>query len=482
MKHKPIFRLAAARSSCWPVAERIRQNCPKGPQTPAAGGDAIVCRVVDRQRPDARTPRTKPVRLTVPLTGRLLPDLLAQCRPRGNHLSADDPAMGGGRGQPSPGATESEADLSDTGMAVGEQSQHYDFYAFYPADAVQANSGSIVATAIPAVQTCNNGECNMQYAYMAACTQGRGTRRGGALHVPPADDHRHGPDVRFSEAARRYRSSSCRARTAPVAGRLHIRHRNRTGARRHPEDRCSNVLALHLLTGDEPLHPAQPPGRRSRSRRSCCRRTFGGLTLTAVTTQGKTYSYTTPATLKAGHRYSFTIGDMQAQAQQTAEDYSDWMAYLPDNVHLSQVSMPGSHDACTIYGSHYEYKRRHARRKVPFQMAAERRIRLHEHDQDHQGAGAFDRGAAGGRGPHVRPASVGVGQLGAATFRSITASPRWATRRRGGYAPGQLRAGRSFPPFMLSHLLDRFVRLPERASRRDGADAHEIREHQRHRQ
>ena len=81
-----------------------------------------------------------------------------------------------------------------------------------------------------------------------------------------------------------------------------------------------------------------------------------GLTLTAVTTEGKTYSYTTQATLKAGTRYSFTISDMQKQAQQTTEDYSDWMKYLPDNVYLSQVSMPGSHDACTMYGSHYEYK------------------------------------------------------------------------------------------------------------------------------
>ena len=74
-----------------------------------------------------------------------------------------------------------------------------------------------------------------------------------------------------------------------------------------------------------------------------------GLTLTAVTTEGKTYSYTTQATLRAGHRYSFTIGDMQKQAQQIAEDYSDWMKYLPDNVHLSQVSMPDrtTHARCT---------------------------------------------------------------------------------------------------------------------------------------
>lgn len=49
------------------------------------------------------------------------------------------------------------------------------------------------------------------------------------------------------------------------------------------------------------------------------------MTLTAVTTEGKTYSYTTQATLKAGNRYSFTISDMQKAArQQTGEDYSDY--------------------------------------------------------------------------------------------------------------------------------------------------------------
>ncbi len=97
------------------------------------------------------------------------------------------------------GATESEADLSNTGMAWGSDS-HYDFYAFYPADAVQTNSGSIVVTAIPAVQTCNNGECNMQYAYMAACT--KGVERGA--EVPFSFRPLMTTvtvDIRFSEAA-----------------------------------------------------------------------------------------------------------------------------------------------------------------------------------------------------------------------------------------------------------------------------------------
>lgn len=171
---------------------------------------------------------------------------------------------------------------------------------------------------------------------------------------------------------------------------------------------------------------------------------------------------------------------MQKQAQQIAEDYSDWMKYLPDNVHLSQVSMPGSHDACTMYGSHYEYQERHARRKVSFQMAAKRRIRLHERNQDHQGAGTFDRGTAGGRCPHVRPASVGVGQLAAGPSdssrhrRAGRPDPRPATRRA---VPG----GRSCPALHALAPARPLRELPERASRRDGADTHEIREHQRHR-
>lgn len=48
------------------------------------------------------------------------------------------------------GATESEADLSDTGMVWGEGL--HDFYAFYPSGAIRANAGSIVVAAVPAVQ------------------------------------------------------------------------------------------------------------------------------------------------------------------------------------------------------------------------------------------------------------------------------------------------------------------------------------------
>ncbi len=53
MKHKPIFRLARCSRSCWPVAERIRQNSPKAPETRDSGSDAIVCRLsIGNEAPD----------------------------------------------------------------------------------------------------------------------------------------------------------------------------------------------------------------------------------------------------------------------------------------------------------------------------------------------------------------------------------------------------------------------------------------------
>ena len=271
------------------------------------------------------------------------------------------------------GATESEADLSDTGMAWGND-PHYDFYAFYPADAVQTNSGSIVVTASPAVQTCNNGECYMQYAYMLTGEE---------------------PYIRIAAGSK-------------------------------------IVVTAFLLPQD-----------------------IRGLTLTAVTTEGKTYSYTTQATLRAGHRYSFTIGDMQKQAQQIAEDYSDWMKYLPDNVHLSQVSMPGSHDACTMYGSHYEYKSGMPGERYHFKwlqnvvfgyMNVTKIIKAQELSIEEQlaaGVRMFDlRPSASGSSLQDLPIHHGIAALGDPT--------------RGGYTPGG--SGRQeLPPFMLSHLLDRFV-------------------------
>lgn len=119
MKHKPIFRLsllALLLAGCGKDTTEL----PEGPGTPATGGDAIVCRLVDRQR-SARHHGRNPHGLR-PVTGRLLPDLLAQRRPGGDHLPADDPAMGGSRSQRLRGDRK-RSRPEQHGDAVGEQSQ-----------------------------------------------------------------------------------------------------------------------------------------------------------------------------------------------------------------------------------------------------------------------------------------------------------------------------------------------------------------------
>lgn len=265
MTHKPIFRLlilAGLLSGCGKdTTEQPR------PADRAVGGDAVSCRL-SIGNDETSGPENETRTAYGPLTDGYFP-IYWRTGDRVGIISPQTTPQWAEVEVAVSGATESEADLSDTGMAWGSDS-HYDFYAFYPADAVQTNSGSIIVTAIPAVQTCNNGECNMQYAYMAACT--KGVERGAEVPFsfrPLMTTVT--ADVRFSEAAE-VQKLVLSSENDPVAGAFTFdiaTHRASV-----IEDRCSKVLALHMLTGRS-LTSGSAPDRRSWSRRSCCRRTFG---------------------------------------------------------------------------------------------------------------------------------------------------------------------------------------------------------------
>ena len=310
MTHKPIFRLL--------ILAGLLSGCGKdtteqpGPGKTAAGGDAVSCRLaIGNDETSGQESETRTA--YGPLTDGYFP-IYWRTGDRVGIISPQTTPQWAEVEVAVSGATESEADLSNTGMAWGSDS-HYDFYAFYPADAVQTNSGSIVVTAIPAVQTCNNGECNMQYAYMAACT--KGVERGA--EVPFSFRPLMTTvtvDIRFSEAAE-VQKLVLSSENDPVAGAFTFDIETHRAA--VIEDRCSKVLALHMLTGEEP-YIRIGAGSKIMVTAFMLPQDIRGLTLTAVTTEGKTYSYTTQATLKAGNRYSFTISDMQKQAQQTTEE------------------------------------------------------------------------------------------------------------------------------------------------------------------
>lgn len=69
------------------------------------------------------------------------------------------------------------------------------------------------------------------------------------------------------------------------------------------------------------------------------------LRVDVVTDQGVLGKTSTKA-LTAGARHTFTLGTLPASGYKASAS-SNWMHYLPDNMYLSMLSMPGSHDACT---------------------------------------------------------------------------------------------------------------------------------------
>ena len=449
MKYRPIFRL--------PVLALLLAGCGTdlteqafGPGESGNGGDGVVCRfaIDNDDAPDA-PPETRtaygPLRNGgYPIywrTGDRVEIICPQTTPQRAAVTVSVS-----------GATESEADLSNTGMAWGSD-ERYNFYAFYPAGAVKANSGSIVLTAIPSVQTCNNGECNMQLAYMAACSEG--VERGA--EVPFAFRPLMTTvtiQVGFSQAAEVQKLVL--SSDDPVAGAF--TYDIATGVCTTDPGKTSKVLALHLTTGAVPyIH--LDAGSKIVVTAFMLPQDIRGLTLSAITTEGKTYEYTTPATLRAGHRYTFTIGDMPAQAQRIGEDYSDWMTSLPDNAYLSQISIPGSHDACTMYGSHYEYTSGKPGERYHFKFLQNivfgyinttKMIKAQELSIEEQlaaGVRMFDlRPSASGSSVQDLPIQHGIARLGDPSL--------------GGYTPGSTDR-QELSPFMLSHLLDRFVRFLE---------------------
>ena len=450
MKYKYIFRLLLLTTTLFAGCGKDDTETAAGanPEEPAISGNPITYRfsIDNEETPAADETRTAYGPLTdghYPIYWRSGDQVELVCAGTTPQRATVEVKVSG--------ATESEADLNDNGMAWGSD-QRYNFYAFYPARAVKANSGSIILTSIPAVQTYNNGECNMQYAYMASSAEG--VERGADVEFT------FRPlmttvtiQVGFSQAAE-VQKLVLSSENDPVAGAF--TYDIATHQSTIDPEKSSKVLALHMTTGEAPYIRLNA-GSKIMVTAFMLPQDIRGLTLTAVTTGGKTYSYKTQATLKAGHRYSFTISDMQSQAQQVTEDYSDWMKNLPDNVHLSQVSMPGSHDACTMYGSHYEYKDGMPGERYHFKwlqnvvfgyMNVTKIIKAQELSIEEQlaaGVRMFDlRPSASGSSLQDLPIQHGIAALGDPTL--------------GGYTPGNSDR-QELSPFMLSLLFDRFVRF-----------------------
>lgn len=127
MRYRTIFRLPALALLLAGCGTDLTETAC-GPGDSGSGGDGIAWPFFDRQRRRGGRTARDPHGLRAPARRRLS-DLLAQWR-RVEILCPQTTPQRAAVTVSVSGATESEADLSDTGMAWGSD-ERYNFYAFY---------------------------------------------------------------------------------------------------------------------------------------------------------------------------------------------------------------------------------------------------------------------------------------------------------------------------------------------------------------
>lgn len=249
---------------------------------------------------------------------------------------------------PYTGAKQHEADLNDTGLSWTD-AENYDFYAFYPARAVSDFSSSKVTATIPSIQSGENGHCDMELEFMAASAEGVAKDGDVYFKFKSLNTSVH---IRLTASEEMEIQKLVLSSSSALAGKFVYDISEATCT--PVEGSSSATLCMHMQTGQSPYLKLSA-GQSVEFMAVLMPHDIEGLTLSVFTTSGLRYSRSTSATLKAGYRYTMTINDIDG-GMQRSDAAMEWMTYLPDNAFLSQVSIPGSHDACAIYGSHYEYK------------------------------------------------------------------------------------------------------------------------------
>lgn len=249
---------------------------------------------------------------------------------------------------PYTGERQSDAEISDIGLSWTE-AESYDFYSFYPASAVISFDGATVRAAMPSIQNNENGGCEMSREFMTAKAENIASEGKPHFNFTPIATA-VAINVTTSDAVEIQKIVL--SSKSPLTGKFD--YDISTGTCTPVEGEISHTLALHLRTGNTP-YVKLAAGEKASIMAFLLPQDIHGMTLSVITSDGKVYCRSTEATLKAGYRYSMTISDMQKQMNISAIG-PDWMKYLPDNAYLSQISIPGSHDACAIFGNYYEYK------------------------------------------------------------------------------------------------------------------------------
>lgn len=235
-----------------------------------------------------------------------------------------------------------EQDEGAAGLVWTREEQ--DFYGFYPAGAGALQYADAEFTAaLPSIQTCRNGECDMSLVYMTAAAEGMNVGQPVSLTFSPAVTVL---EIKFSAAENcTVREIIVSSDDEAVAGTFRY---DPVKKRITEVSLPSSRLSLRMADADGNSGIALTAGQECRATAFLLPQSlFSALHIDIVTTE---MTAGRDMEIAVGGRYKYTVdmGRLPAATAASKEKlYRAWQSRIPDNALLSGMSIPGTHDAAT---------------------------------------------------------------------------------------------------------------------------------------
>jgi hypothetical protein len=226
-------------------------------------------------------------------------------------------------------AKEGGVSIQSTTLEGGSLAEANAYYGFYPASRVVSFSGSTVTSHMKSMLMSSEAQVNMENAFMAAKS---GDEKASSLKFVPLTT---AVDISFTAPEGVLVQKIVLSSESYLAGTFSYNIATSTTTLADPS-KLSKRLVINVDT---------PAAGEYKYTIFLLPNFADKLRVDVVTDKGM-LGQTSSKALTAGARHTFALGALPASGYK-ANASAKWMSYLPDNMYLSMVSMPGSHDACT---------------------------------------------------------------------------------------------------------------------------------------
>lgn len=226
-------------------------------------------------------------------------------------------------------ADEGGANIKKTKLSGGSLAEASAYYGFYPASRATSFSGTKVTAHMKSMLMSTETQVNMENAFMVAKSS---TESAGQLNFVPLMT---AVDISFTAPE-----------GVPVQKIVLSSESYLAGTFTYDIAAGTTTLAdASQLSKRLVINVDTPAAGEYKYTLFLLPNFADNLRVDVVTDQG-VLGKTSSKALTAGARHTFTLGTLPTSGYK-ANASANWMHYLPDNMYLSMVSMPGSHDACT---------------------------------------------------------------------------------------------------------------------------------------